>query len=150
VAALAGGLAFVMSGFYSWPALIVGAIGLVLLWAGLVRGSTATVTTGAFGVFIAAITAGSQSAPVIPVLASIVLAVVAWDTGGNAISIGNQLGRSANTIRIEIVHIGATLIVGVLTAGVGYAIYLFGTGDQPVVAVVFLLLGAVLLIATLD
>jgi len=150
VAALAGGLAFVMSGFYSWPALIVGAIGLVLLWAGLVRGSTATVTTGAFGVFLAAIIAGSQSAPIIPVLASIVFAVVAWDTGGNAISIGKQLGRSANTMRVEVVHIGASFAVGLLTAGIGYAIYVFGTGGQPVAAVVFLLLGAVLLIATLD
>lgn len=150
VSALAGSFAFVMIGFYSWPALVIGAIGVIVLWAGLVRGTISTVTTGAFGLFIAAVIAGTQSAPLLPTLASIVLTVVAWDTGGNAISIGEQLGRSADTIRIEVVHGFASLTVGTVTAGVGYAIYRFSAGGQPVAAVVFLLLGAVLLIATLD
>lgn len=150
VSALAGCFAFVTSGFYSWPALGVGAIGVVSLSWGLVRGTTGAVTTGAFGIFVAAIAAGAQGAPVVPVLASVVLAVVAWDTGGNAISVGEQLGRSAPTTRIEVVRGLASLAVGVLTAGVGYAIYRFGTGGQPAAAVVFLVLGAVLLIAALD
>lgn len=146
----AGVLALVMSGFYSWPALLVGALGAVILYAGLLRGMTGAVTTGAFGLFIAAILAGVQRAPVLPVLTSVTLAVVAWDIGGNAISIGEQLGRDAETTRIEIVHSVASLTVGVVTAGIGYAIYWVGTGGQPVAAVVFLVLGAVLLIATLD
>lgn len=150
LAGFAGVLALVMSGFYSWSALLVGALGAVILCAGLLRGVVGAVTTGAFGLFIAAILAGVQRAPVLPVLTSITLAVVAWDIGGNAISIGEQLGRDAETTRIEIVHSVASLTVGVVTAGIGYAIYWFGTGGQPVAAVVFLVLGAVLLIATLD
>lgn len=150
IAGFASSLALVMCGFYSWPALVVGAIGVVVLWAGLLRGTNAAVTTGSFGLFAAAVVAGAQSAPVLPVLASVVLVVVAWDTGGNAISIGEQVGRDAETTRIELAHGLATLAVGVVTGGVGYAIYWFGSGGQPVAAVVFLLLGAVLLVATLD
>lgn len=150
IAVFASSLALVTCGFYSWPALFVGGLGVVVLWAGLHRGSRGAVTTGAFGLFVAAVIAGAQSAPVVPVLASTVLVVVTWDVGGNAISIGDQLGRAAETTRIEAVHSLATLTVGALTATVGYAVYWFGTGGQPVAAVAFLLLGAVLLIATLD
>ena len=139
-----------MSGFYSWPALAIGGAGTLVLWAGLLRGTRSTVTTGAFGLFVAATVAGAQAAPVVPVLASVVLAAVAWDAGNNAISIGEQLGRSADTARIEVVHGAATLATGTLTAGFGYATYRLATGGQPVAAVVFLLLGAVLLVATLD
>lgn len=150
LSAFTGSFALVMSGFYSWPALIVGTMGIIILWAGLARGTNSTVTTGAFGLFLAAVIAGAQNAPISPILASVVLVVVAWDTGSNAISVGEQLGRSTNTIRIEIVHILASITVGVVTASVGYAIYWFGAGGQPATAVVFLLLGAILLIATLD
>lgn len=150
VAAFAGGLAFVTTGFYSWIALAVGSVGLVVLWIGLARGRTALVTGGAFGLFLAAIVAGAQGAPVGPVLAGVVLGVVAWDTGGNAIGIGEQLGRSADTTRIEVLHAGASLVVGAFTAGIGYGVYRFGSAGQPVAAVTFLLIGAVLLIATLD
>lgn len=150
VAAFASSLAFVASAFYSWPALAVGALGLVVLWGGLLARTLAAVTIGAFALFVAAVVAGAQHAPVLPVVVSVSLAVVAWDAGGNAISVGEQLGREANTARVEAVHSLASLAVGAATAGVGYAVYSFGTGGQPVAAVAFLLLGAVLLIATLD
>lgn len=146
----AGVLAVVTSGFYSWSALAVGGVGLVVLWAGLLRGTRSAVTTGSFGLFVAAVAAGTRGAPVPPVLGSVVLTVVAWDAGGNAIGIGEQLGRDAGTARIEIVHSAATLAVGAVTAGVGYAVYRFGTGGQPVAAVVFLVFGALLLVAALD
>lgn len=150
LSAITGVFPVVMSGFYSWPALVVGATGVFILWAGLLRGRTSTITTGAFGLFLGPVIAGTQGAPVVTTLASIVLTVVAWETGGNAVSIGKQLGRSAETVRIEVVHTGASLAVGVVTAGIGYAIYWFGADDQPLAAVIFLLLGAVLLIETLD
>lgn len=150
LSAFAGVLALVTSGFYSWIALAVGVIGLAVHAVGLVRGETPAVTAGTFGLFLGAIVAGAQGAPIPSVLAAVVLAVVAWDVGGNAVSIGRQLGRSADTVRIELVHAVASLAVGTLTAGVGYGVYWFGAAGQPVPAVVFLLLGAVLLIATLD
>ena len=150
MSAFAGSVALVTSGFYSWPALALGTAGALVLWAGLLRGTRSMVTIGAFGLFVASVIAGAQAAPIVPVLTSVVLAVVAWDAGSNAISIGEQLGRSADTTRIEVVHGAATLATGTLTAGLGYAIYRFATGGQPVAAVAFLLLGTVLLVATLD
>lgn len=150
LSAFAGVLALVTSGFYSWIGLSIGVVGLVVLTVGLVRGETPVVTVGSFGLFLGTVVTGAQGAPVAPVLAGVVLAVVAWDVGGNAISIGQQLGRSAGTVRIELLHAGASLAVGTLSAGIGYGVYWFGASGQPVPAVVFLLLGAVLLIATLD
>lgn len=147
--AVAGVVAFVTSGFYSWSALAVGTIGLGLLLVGVVRGAKGAVTTGAFGLLVAGVLAGSAGAPVPPILASVVFTVLAWDTGGNAIGVGEQLGRSADTARIEIVHAVGTLAVGVLTAAVGSGVYWFAAGGQPVAAVVFLLLGALLLLGTL-
>lgn len=138
------------SGFYSWPALAVGTLGLLLLVVGLIRGANTAVTIGAFGLFVGGIIAGVQNAPIVPVLISVTFTVLAWDVGGSAISIGKQLGREADTIRIEAVHMTASGIVGVVTAGVGYGLYQTGTGEQPVAALVFLLIAAVLLVEALD
>ncbi|MFB6140628.1 MAG: hypothetical protein ABEJ26_09370 [Halosimplex sp.] len=138
------------SGFYSWPALAVGTLGAILLAVGLVRGADAAVSLGAFGLFGAGLVAGVRGAPVVPVLVSVAFAVLAWDTGGNAISIGKQLGREADTTRVEAVHVAASGVVGAVTAGLGYGIYRAGTGEQPVAALVFSLVAAVLLVEALD
>lgn len=150
---VSGSAAFVAlgaSGFYSWPALAVGTMGVLLLIIGLVRGANAAVTTGAFGLFVGGIIAGVQSAPVVPVLISVTFSVLAWDVGGNAISIGKQLGRDADTRRIETVHLTASGVVGVVTVGVSYGLYQTGTGEQPVTALFFLLIAAVLLVEALS
>jgi hypothetical protein len=117
---------------------------------GLVRGMTAGVTVGAFGLFAGAILAGAQSAPVVPVLIGVTFAVLAWDVGGTAISLGQQLGRDADTVRPEAVHMTGSIAVGVVTAGVGFGLYQTGTSEQPVAALVFLVIAAVLLVAALD
>lgn len=150
VAVSAAFVALGSSGFYSWPALGIGTAGFVLLVVGVVRGMPGGVTIGAFGLFMGAIIAGVRGVPVIPVLISVTTAVLAWDIGGSAISIGNQLGRDADTTRIETVHITASMSVGVVTTGVGYGLYQTGTGGQPVAAVIFLLIAAVLLVEALD
>lgn len=146
---LAAFVALGTSGFYSWPALAVGSVGLLLLAVGIVRGANSAVTLGAFGLFVGGIIAGVQSAPVVPILISVTFSVLAWDVGASAISIGNQLGRDADTRRIEAVHMTASGVVGVVTAGVGYGLYQTGTGEQPVAALVFLLIAAVLLVEAL-
>ena len=107
------------------------------------------VTIGAFGLFVGGIIAGIQSAPVVPVLISVTFSVLAWDVGGSAISIGKQLGRDADTRRIEAVHMTASGAVGMVTAGVGYGLYQTGAGEQSVAALVFLLIAAVLLVEAL-
>lgn len=142
-------VALVSSGFYSWPALAAGTIGLLLLAVGLARGTNAPVTIGASGLFVGAIVAGAQRAPVIPVLVSVTFTVLAWDVGGSAISIGRQLGRDANTMRLEAVHMAASAVVGAIVAGIGYGVYRAGTSEQPVAALVFLVIAAILLVEAL-
>ncbi|AUX09806.1 hypothetical protein AArcSl_2181 [Halalkaliarchaeum desulfuricum] len=150
LSAFAALFSFVVTGFYSWGGLLAGAVGLVLLLAGLVRGTTAPVTIGGFGLVIAGIVAGAQGAPVVSVLAGVVFAVIAWDAAGLAIGLGKQLGRGADTTRLELFHVAGSLAVGIVSAGIGYAIYVFATGGQPVGAVVFLLVGTLLLLVVLE
>lgn len=143
-------VALTSSGFYSWPALVVGTLGVLVLVGGLGRGSTATVTLGAFGLFVGALLAAVRGAPAVPVLVSVTATVLAWDSAGRAISIGTQLGREANTARLEAVHLAGSLVVGAGTVSVGYGIYWAGTGGQPASVVLFMLIGALLLLAGLD
>lgn len=146
----AGLVALASSGLYSWPALAAGSFGLLLLLVGLVRGANASVSVGAFGLFGGAVIAGAQGAPILPVLVGVTFAVLAWDVGGNAISVGAQLGREADTVRVEAVHATASVVVGVVVAGVGFGLYRTATGGQPIAALVFLVLAAVLLVEALS
>ena len=143
-------VALLASGLHSRLALAAGTLGLLLLVAGLVRGSDVAVTVGAFGLFAGAIVAGARGAPPLPVLVSVTSAVLAWDAGSSAISVGDQLGRDADTRRLEAVHLTASVLVGAVTAGVGYGLYRAGTGGRPVAALAFLVVAAVLLVAALD
>ena len=145
-----GLLALVASGLYSWAALAVGAFGLLLLVIGLVRESTASVTGGAFCLFVGSVVAGAQGAPVGPVLVGVTAAVLAWDVGGSAISVGAQLGRDADTVRLEAVHIAASTVVGAVVAGTGFWLYRAGAGGKPVLALVLLVVAAVLLVEALS
>ena len=142
-------VALATSGIYSMPALTVGGAGLLLLVAGVVRGSQRAVTTGAAALFAGVVLAGIQGAPVAATLVGTVAAVLAWDVAGTAIVVGDQLGRAVDSSRIEIVHASTSALVGVLAATLGYGVYVTATGGQPLVALAFLLLAAVLLLATL-
>jgi hypothetical protein len=137
------------SGLYSYPSLALGVLGLSILSLALWRGSNAGVTTGAFVIFLGALLTGAWAGPVVPTLVSITGAVLAWDFGITAIGVGAQLGREAETGRLEGVHLAASTGVGVASAGIGYGLYSAGTGGQPVAALIFLLLSAVLLLYAL-
>jgi hypothetical protein len=150
VAAIAGLLALVAGGFYSWLALGVGGIGVLSLGVGLVVGATAPVTLGAFALLLGGVLAGAGGAPVVTTLVAVTLAVVAGDVGATAVSVGRQLGRAADTTRLEAVHAGGSLAVGFLTAGVGYGLYRTGTGGRPVAALVFALVAVFFLVIALD
>ncbi|MFC6904017.1 DUF7519 family protein [Halalkalicoccus tibetensis] len=143
-------VALLSSGLYSWLALALGAIGFLTLSVGLVRGTDRPVTLGAAGLASGTLAAGVEGAPAPVVLVSVVAAIVAWDVAGNALGVGRQLGREAETRRAEAVHAAASAAVGLATAGAGYGLYRAGTGEQPVAALVFLLVAAVLLLETLD
>jgi hypothetical protein len=147
---VAGVVALVSTGLYSWPALAAGALGLSLLVGGLTRGARRAVTLGSFCLFVGGILAGSGGAPVPPVLVGVTAAVLAWDVGGNAIGIGAQLGRDAETLRLEAVHLAASAVVGIVVAGAGFGIYRVGVGGRPLLALLLLVVAAVLLVKALD
>lgn len=129
----------------SGPGLAVGAVGLAALLAGLLRKSRPTVTLGGAALLLGAVAAGLAGAPPSVALAAVTATVVAWDAAGTAIVLGDQLGRAADTARVEAVHLGATALVGALAASVGYALYRAATGGQPIVALLCFLLAAMLL-----
>lgn len=149
VAVCAALVALGTSGFYSWVALALGGLGLLVLVAGLVRGRQAAVTLGACALFAAAVVAGVRGAPALPVLASVTCAAVAWDVGGTAVGLGRQVGREAETWRVEVVHAAGTLAVGAVTAGLGYGVYRAAAADPPVAALLFVVVAAVLLVEAL-
>ena len=145
----AGLVAVATSGIYSLSALAVGGAGVLLLVVGVVRGTQNGVTMGAATMFGGIVVASVQGAPVAATLVGTVAVVFAWDVAGTAITIGDQLGRAVDTSRIEVVHASTSALVGVLAATLGYGIYVTATGGQPLVALAFLLLATVLLLATL-
>lgn len=147
-AAVAAG-SVVAAGAFSWSALGVGTAGLLVLAVGLQRGSNGAVTLGAATLAVGSFLAGIDGAPALPVLLGVTGAVLAWDVGTGAITLGNQLGRAAETRRLEAVHVTASAAVGTTTVGLGYGLFLAGSGGQPIAAVVFLLVAAVLLVVAL-
>ena len=116
VAVAAAVVGFLLSGPYSWVALAAGGLGVFLVVAGVVGGRHAAVTAGCAGLVVGSIAAAQAGTPALFGLGSAVAALVAWDAGGTAIDLGAQLGRDAETTRLELVHAGSTALVGVVTA----------------------------------
>ncbi|RJT04144.1 hypothetical protein, partial [Halococcus sp. IIIV-5B] len=102
------------------------------------------VTLGAAGVFCGILLAGLADAPPELLLLSTAGAVVAWDVATFAIDLGSELGRAAETRRLELVHAGASTGLALGAAIVGTLVYRF-VGGGPALAPVVLLCGAVVL-----
>lgn len=133
---------------------VPGVLGLAILATGLVpirRGwARPLVKIGTALVVLSALHAGAFRLATLPqVLIAVLLAVVAWDAGENAIGLGDQLGQRAETTALELVHVGGTAAVG----GVGVTAALLasdiGTVGGSLGALVLLLVSMVLLLAAL-
>lgn len=146
----AGVLALVAAGTYSVLGAGLAGAGLVVLLGGLGVGSRRAISIGATGLLAGVLTAGVAGTPASVLLVGVGATVFAWDAGGFAVDLGAQLGREADTRRVEFVHAAGSAAVAVAAAGVGYGVYLTAAGGQPVAALLFLLLAGVLLLATLD
>ncbi|MFB6127927.1 MAG: hypothetical protein ABEJ79_11620 [Halolamina sp.] len=130
-------------------ALAAGVAGLPLLGVGAFRGSRRAITYGAVLLVAGTLLGGVAGAGPEALLVGLVAAVVAWDVGHFGVGVGEQLGREARTGRLESVHFAGSLAVGAVTAGLGYAVFLAAGGGQPLVALVFLLVGGVFLVYAL-
>lgn len=151
IAVFAGVLAMLTSGPFAGIALLFGLAGVSFLAVGLfVTGSRSWVSLGIVSLFVGILTVGVLgTAPIPLLLISAVGLVVAWDVGQHAITIGEQFGRTTPTQRGELVHAAGSGLVGILGAGGVYGVYWAGTGGQPVLAILLLLLGAILLVWSL-
>lgn len=135
-----------VSALYSLPALAVGGIGGLLFASGLLGDSRRRLSGGVFFVFVAALIAATLGAPVDATLLGVVTAVLAWDAGGVAMSLGTQLGNDAPTIRAELVHLSASAGIGLFTIVFGYAIFSLWSGAVSISALIYLLLAALVLL----
>lgn len=108
-------------------------LGVAVLAAALVpvrgTGSRSLVKLGVGFVFCSVLLAGFfQSVNPDHLLGATAASVVAWNAGEQAIGLGEQLGRSATTWRLELVHVGATGLVAVAAVGGVYATRTVATG----------------------
>jgi len=137
-----------LSGLVSVAALGLGLAAAVVLWGATLDGRQGLVDLGGLVLLVATVVAGTV-APVPVTLACTVGTVVAWDLATNAVELGEQLGREADTTRAEVTHALATAGVGVVLAALAYGVYAVAGGGQPVGAVIALLVGALALLSAL-
>jgi hypothetical protein len=129
-----------------------GAAGLgVLAVAVTVAGAALTrrriVDVGLVVAFASVVVAASADAPAVVVLAALVATVATWDVAGNALSLGDQLGRDASTFRVEALHALSSVTVGGVAATAGLAVFTAGPTGVPTAALFLLLAWVVVPVA---
>lgn len=127
----------------------VGALGVLLAALGLVRGSRRLLGVAVAALVVGLLAAGMAGASPESSVLAMAATVLVWDVGENAINVGEQLGREADTRRLQLAHVGGGTAFVASVAGVAAAIYAVATGGQPAAAIVLLLVGAILLVSTL-
>lgn len=75
--------------------------------------------------------------------------VVSWDLAEQSINLAEHVGEEAETVRVELVHGGASVLVGGVAVGTTTAVEAAGVSGLPLVAVLFLLAAAVTLTVVL-
>ncbi len=139
-------VAVLAAGSQSTSALGFGAVGGLVFAGGLAIGRHRAVDAGALALFFGVVAGGLEVPTVEATIVATVATVVAWDLAHGAIALGDQLGREADTRRLEGIRAVSSLLVGLLSGTAGYATYVLGGGGQPVAAVVLLLIAAVLIV----
>ncbi|MFC6787296.1 hypothetical protein ACFQFH_15915 [Halobaculum halobium] len=82
-----------------------------------------------------------------PLLVGGLAAALSWDLGEHAVGLGEQLGRETDATRNLATHAAASVAVGAVASAVAFGVYVAAAGGQPVVALVFLLVGAIALVS---
>ncbi len=148
--ALAAGVLAVLALAVGSP--LAGAAGLVAvaLLASALAVRSLRLCTAAAGWYVLAIAAGGVTgAGAGSLVTAAVCAVVAWDVADHGLELGRQVGREAPTARNELVHAVGSLGLATGAAAVAFGAFLAAGGGRPATALVFLLLGAVALLAGL-
>jgi hypothetical protein len=127
----------------------LGVGGCIAILGGLARGSRKYINAGAAALVGGVLLAGVYGLTTPLVLAGVTAGVLAWDVADNAVSVGRQLGRGADTARGEVVHAAASTLVGTAVASGGYVVSRVVSGGRPLAALALVLLGAVVLLLAL-
>jgi len=148
--ALAGlvGLVAVVTQAAAGPAVVVGGVGLLALVVGLGRGADRLVSLGVLGLILGVLVAGALGTPAELLVVSAAASAVAWDVAAQAVSLGEQVGRAADTARAELVHAAGSTLVATVAVTAAYLVFRTVAGG-PVLALALLLLGAILLASVL-
>jgi hypothetical protein len=152
-----GAAAFALSLIRGLAGLIVtvpGVVGVPLLALALVpvygSGSRTLVKAGTGAVFVAVLAAGLfRYVSLQTLLVAGVGTIVAWDLAERAINVGEQLGRVAETRRLEAVHGVGSGLVGSVAVGSGVVVAGVGSSGLPLSALAALLVAVLLLTAAL-
>ncbi|MFC7081235.1 DUF7519 family protein [Halorussus caseinilyticus] len=128
LAVTAAALSAGTSALASTLALAGGAAGLLAVTLGVVRGSRRAVTLGAAALLVGALVGGLLSGAPLLLLPGVIATVLAWDLGEQAINVGEQLGREAETTQLEATHAAGSTVVAVGAGGLGYGIFLVSSG----------------------
>lgn len=131
-------------------AAVAAAIAIPCLVIAGYTGSRRALAAGAGTLVLAVVMVGISGGSPDVVVASAVLAVVAWDVLEHGISLGEHVGRSARSHRSLLAHGGATLIVGVLLAGAGLVGLAVIPGGWPIMALVVAVIAGVFALVALD
>lgn len=150
VPAVVGTFAVAASAAAGALAAAVTVAGVAVLVGGVLTGNHRVVDAGGFVSFLGFAVGALGDASAAPVVLGVTASVVAWDAGTNAISLGRQLGRGADTIRVETLHALTSAGVGIAGAVVGLLLFAFGPARQPVTTLFVLLLAAGALVAALN
>lgn len=124
--------------------------GAFVLVAGVRFGSRRFVSVGTVILFAGMLVAGVRGVPVVQVTIGAAATVVAWDAGTNAVGVARQLGTTATTQRVLLVHtVVTTLVAGAVAAG-AYAVFWITRGGEPTTAVALLVLATLVFVWLLD
>lgn len=127
-------------------ALLIGVFGLAGLAAGqFVFQSRRAAGVGTALIFVGVVVSGVLGNSEVLVTVSTLATVLAFDLSQNAFSVGAQLSSATDTTRGEIIHAAASFFVGSIAIVVAFAIYFVVSGGQPIAALAFVLLAAIIL-----
>ncbi|KTG09466.1 hypothetical protein AUR64_16965 [Haloprofundus marisrubri] len=113
-------------------------------------GSRGLLKAGAALLFLTVLVSGLLDPETLePLLVGTVATVLVYDLGEQAINVGEQLGRSAETKSLEATHAAGSVGVGVLTVFLGGEIATLGSGGLSLSALVLVVVAVLLLAAAL-
>lgn len=125
--------------------LVFAAPGAMLLLFGARNGERRHVTVGAAVLSLGVLVGAFSGVDPAYALVGGVGAVVAYDAGEHAVSLGHDVGQNARVGQSVLVHVASTASLSVVVTTLAFGVYTFGPSALPVTALLTLLLGGILL-----